>query len=209
MRSIVRRSTTIIAVPFLAVLYLNIETFAVSLGWDGLLIRYAPMVEYLTTSLALALSTLVVGIVIGMWVDLLLRNASDSQSDIQRAINTYIVSVGMPGCEQEVLKSGIELKSHMSAFPDERSTTRLLHYLYWVGMFLSSADLPSFSKLPDESVRMFAATRTLAETFKIMLTKNPAVRNEACRLALIQNEEWLHQSALDTSEETPQRTLLD
>lgn len=64
-----RTIITIIAAPFVPIVYLNIEVLAESLGWDALLLAgYPVMTDLLTQSWVFALASFVVGMAFGVWV---------------------------------------------------------------------------------------------------------------------------------------------
>lgn len=61
--------TTVVAAPFLAILYLNIEVIAAANGWDVLLLQMAPtMSDLVTQPWLFALSSFFVGVACGVWM---------------------------------------------------------------------------------------------------------------------------------------------
>lgn len=73
MRRVFRFFLTVLSGPFLVVLYLNIETYAQSRGWDGLLSRHFPAVsDFLLQTWVIVLAALFAGAAIGAWTHSLL-----------------------------------------------------------------------------------------------------------------------------------------
>lgn len=79
---------TVFATPFLVVGYLNIEKLAESKGWDGLLTTQAAkmpesVASFVISPLMAMVSSLVVGVIIGIWADTFLRAADRRKSSLQ------------------------------------------------------------------------------------------------------------------------------
>lgn len=73
MRRVFRFFLTVLSVPFLVVLYQNIENYAQSRGWDGLLSRHFPaMSDFLMQTWVITVAALFAGAALGAWIHHLL-----------------------------------------------------------------------------------------------------------------------------------------
>jgi len=79
---------SIIATPFLVVGYLNIEKLAEKKGWDGILSGWVDKMPdglsgFIVSPFMAMLSAFIVGIVVGLWVDTLLRAKNVKRTNMQ------------------------------------------------------------------------------------------------------------------------------
>jgi hypothetical protein len=117
MRQLLRLAFTVLSLPFLVVLYLNIETYAQSLGWDGLLSRWLPtMASFLLQPWIAIVTALFAGAAVGAWAHFAAtkfdrRKAEGSLCDPKWAYNSKNISAMRAAC------------AFAGAFPNDYAST--------------------------------------------------------------------------------------